>query len=137
MDDCEMWTTDDDKAYNLRLVEEYMGAKEMAAASKKRADALKAELVELVDTRGYEGENGHLWYEIGEHKLKRERRIGKTFDAATCEDWARDAGLWDKVSEVVEVLSEDKVLALAWDDPEIRAEIERFYVEKVTWAFKL
>jgi len=34
-------------------------------------------------------------------------------------------------------VSEDKVLALAWDDPEVREAIERFYKEKETWAFKL
>ena len=136
MDDCE-WTMSDDVKYNLRLVVEYKASKEMAESAKKRADKLKAELVELVDSRGYEGDNGHLWYEVGEYKLKRERRVSKTFDAANCEEWAKTTGLWDQVSEVVELLSEDKVLALAWDDPEIRAEIERFYLEKVTWAFKL
>jgi hypothetical protein len=136
MDDCE-WTMSDEDNYNLRLVVEYKASKAMAESAKKRADKLKAELVELVDSRGYEGENGHLWYEIGEYKLKRERRVSKTFDAVNCEEWARDTGLWDQVSEVVELLSEDKVLALAWDDPEIRTEIERFYIEKETWAFKL
>ena len=107
MDDCE-WTMSDDVKYNLRLVVEYKASKEMAESAKKRAD-----------------------------KLKRERRVSKTFDAANCEEWAKTTGLWDQVSEVVELLSEDKVLALAWDEPEIRAEIERFYLEKVTWAFKL
>ena len=109
----------------------------MADTSKKRADGLKSQLIELVDERGYEGENGHRWFEVGEHKLKRERRVSKSFDAGACETWAKSTGLWDEVSEVVEVLSEDKVLALAWDDPEIRAEIEAFYVERETWAFKL
>lgn len=136
MDDCE-WTEADDTKYNLRLVVEYKASKEMADSAKKRADGLKSQLIELVDERGYEGENGHRWFEVGDYKLKRERRVSKTFDAAACEEWAKVSGLWDEVSEVVELLSEDRVLALAWDDPEIRAEIERFYVEKETWAFKL
>ena len=136
MDDCE-WTEGDDAAFNLRLVQEYKAAKEMADTSKKRADGLKSQLIELVDERGYEGENGHRWFEVGEHKLKRERRVSKVFDRAACEEWARSTGLWDEVSEVVELLSEDKVLALAWDDSKIRAEIDVFYVEKETWAFKL
>jgi len=136
MDDCE-WTEADDTKYNLRLVVEYKASKEMADSAKKRADGLKSQLIELVDERGYEGENGHRWFEVGDYKLKRERRVSKTFDAAACEEWAKASGLWDEVSEVVELLSEDRVLALAWDDPEIRAEIERFYVEKETWAFKL
>ena len=136
MDDCE-WTDSDDSAFNLRLVQEYKAAKEMADTSKKRADGLKSQLIELVDEQGYEGENGHRWFEVGDHKLKRARRVSKSFDAAACESWARNTGLWDEVSEVIEVLSEDKVLALAWDNPEIRSEVEAFYVERETWAFKL
>ena len=65
MDDCEMWTMNDDLAYTLRLVEEYKSAKDLADSSKKRADNLKKELSDLVDAEGYEGDNGHLWYEIG------------------------------------------------------------------------
>ena len=128
---------DDATKYHLRLGVEYKASKEMADSAKKRADGLKSQLIELVDERGYEGENGHRGFEVGDYKLKRERRVSKTFDAAACEEWAKASGLWDEVSEVVELLSEDRVLALAWDDPEIRAEIERFYVEKETWAFKL
>jgi hypothetical protein len=127
----------DDAVFNLRLVQEYKAAKDMADTSKKRADGLKVKLIELVDERGYEGENGHRWFEVGEHKLKRERRVSKSFDAAACAEWAKATGLWDAVSEVIERLSEDKVLALAWDDPAIRSEIEAFYVERETWAFKL
>ena len=110
MDDCE-WTEADDTKYNLRLVVEYKASKEMADSAKKRADGLKSQLIELVDERGYEGENGHRWFEVGDYKLKRERRVSKTFDAAACEEWAKASGLWDEVSEVVELLSEDRVLA--------------------------
>ena len=128
---------DDELAYNLRLVEEYKGAKDLADSSKKRADTLKKELSDLVDSEGYEGDNGHLWYEIGDYNLKRERRVSKSFDLDECEQWAKSTGLWDEGKEVVELVSEDKVLALAWDDPEVREAIERFYKEKETWAFKL
>ena len=38
---------------------------------------------------------------------------------------------------MVEVLNEDKVLALAWDDPDVQDKIMGFYEERVTWAFKL
>ena len=132
-----MWTMDDDLAYTLRLVEEYKSAKLLAVSSKARAAALKKELSDLVDAEGYEGDNGHLWYEVGDYKLKRERRVSKSFDLEECEQWARSTGLWDEVKEVVESVSEDKVLALAWDDLEVREAIERFYKEKETWAFKL
>ena len=137
MDDCE-WTENDDAAFNLRLVQEYKAAKEMADTSKKRADGLKSQLIELVDERGYEGENGHRWFEVGDHKLKRERRVSTIFDSEACEAWAKEQGkeMWDKVSEVVEVLVEDKVLGLAWDHPDMRDIVNGFYIERETWAFK-
>ena len=136
MEDCE-WTVEDEYTYNLRLVEEYKSAKDLADSSKKRADALKKELSDLVESEGYEGDNGHQWYEIGDYKLKRERRVSKSFDSDECEKWAKTTGLWDEVSEVVELLSEDKVLALAWDDRDVREASDHFYKEKETWAFKL
>jgi hypothetical protein len=36
----------------------------------------------------------------------------------------------------VEVLSEDKLLGLAWNDEEIAKQIQTFYIEKESWAFK-
>jgi hypothetical protein len=73
---------------------------------------------------------------VGEHKLKRERRVSNIFDAEACEAWAKEQGLWDKVSEVVERLVEDKVLGLAWDQPDLRDTVNGFYKERETWAFK-
>ena len=129
---------DEDLTYEKRLIQEYQSAKDMADSAKKRADKLKKELVEIVDSKGYEGENGHIWYEVGDHKLKRERRVSRVFNSTECETWARQNKLlWEQVSEVVEVLSEDKVLALAWDDTDVQSKIMDFYEERITWAFKL
>ena len=134
-------SSDNDEHLDLlfieRLVAEYKGAKALADTTRERSDKMKKQLSEIVDTHGYVDHNGHRWLDVGEFKLKRERRVGKSFDAAACEVWAKKEGLWDNVSEVVEALSEDKVLALAWDDPEIRDEIEGFYIERETWAFKV
>ena len=124
-------------AFNARMVDEYKAAKEMADSAKKRADKFKKQLSDLVDADGEPDHNGHLWLELGDHKLKRERRGSRSFDTSAAESWAREAGLWDSVKEVVEVLSEDKVLAMAWDDKDINTIVREFYVEREVWAFKV
>jgi len=125
-----------DEVYVQRLVQEYRGAKDMADAARERSDKLKKELAGLVDEHGYTDHNGHRWLEVGDERLKRERRLSKTFSRERAEEWARAAGRWEEVMDVVEVLSEDKVLALAWDDPDVRDVVDGFYVEREVWAFK-
>ena len=136
MDECE-WTENDDDVFNLRLVQEYKAAKEMADNAKKRSDTLKGELIDLVEKRGYADHNGHLWYEVGDFKLKRERRVTKVFNSTACTEWAKEIDIWDDVKEVIEVLSEDRLLALAWDQDDIQRYIQTFYEEKEVWAFKV
>ena len=73
---------------------------------------------------------------IGGHELKRERRVSKSFNSTQAEEWAREQGLWDDVKEVIERLSEDKLLQLAWEDKALLTTVQTFYTEKETWAFK-
>ena len=91
---------------------------------------------DIVDNAGVADNNGHLWLEVGDIKLKRERRVMKSFDSASAEAWAKATNKWDDVKEVVEVLSEDKLLGLAWNDEDIAKQIQTFYIEKESWAFK-
>lgn len=127
---------DMDATYLERLAEEYRRSKETLDAIEKRTNAIKKELSEAVDTFGDEDEKGHKWLKVGDTTLKRERRVSVSFDAKNAEEWARENGHWDNVKEVVEVLSEDKLLGLAWDDKALDEVVRGFYVEKETWAFK-
>jgi hypothetical protein len=125
-----------DPTYLARLAEEYKKSKEALNSIEKRTNDLKKELSDIVDNAGVADNNGHLWLEVGDIKLKRERRVMKSFDSASAETWAKATNKWDDVKEVVEVLSEDKLLGLAWNDEEIAKQIQTFYIEKESWAFK-
>jgi Cu2+-containing amine oxidase len=129
-------TSEFDEAYTRRVVEDYKNHKSMLEQTQKRADALKAELTEMLVAYGNPDEKGNIWIDLGDVELKRERRVSKSFNSSAAEAWAKENGYWDTVKEVVEVLSEDKLLGLAWNSEDIQEKVKTFYVEKETWALK-
>lgn len=125
-----------DTAYLERLAEEYKKSKEAQALIEKRTNDIKKELSNAVETFGDVDDKGHIWLTVGDTVLKREKRISRSFDTASATKWAEENGYWDDVKEVVELLSEDKILGLAWSNKELEETIMSFYVEKESWAFK-
>lgn len=126
-----------DTEYLNRLAEEYKKTKQAEEDIAKRTSALKKELSDAVEKFGRADDKGHMWLEVGDYKLKRERRVNRSFDSKTAEEWAKENNYWDDLKEVIEVLSEDKVLGLAWSKPELADTIQGFYIEKEIWAFKV
>lgn len=126
-----------DPEFIARLAEEYDKAKKFAEKAAKHADSLKKQLSEIVDGMGEADEKGNLWYSVGPYELKRERRVSRALDTPSAEEWARQQNLWHEVAEVREVLSEERLLALAWERRELSSTISSFYTEKEVWAFKL
>jgi len=125
-----------DEVYYTKMVEEFVSQKKLLSQLEVRVDKLKKELSNVVEQHGTIDDSGHVWLNVGGHELKRERRVSKTFNVATAEEWAKENGLWDDVKEVVERLSEDKLLAVAWNDKSLLPIVQSFYVEKEIWAFK-
>lgn len=123
--------------YVKGLVREYKKAKEMIDSLEKRNAEMKTKLTEALTTLGTADNNGHIWLTIDDVEIKRERRVSKVFNAAAAEAWAKQNGHWDVVKEVVEVLNEDKILGLAWQNPELQEQIKSFYMEKESWALKV
>jgi hypothetical protein len=129
--------SDFDKQHTRMLVDEYKNHKHMLEMTQKRVDALKADLTQMLVTYGQPDEKGNLWIDMGDLEFKRERRISKSFNSSAAEAWAKQNGHWETVREIVEVLSEDKLLGLAWNNDAIQETIKTFYVEKETWALKV
>ena len=120
-----------------RLAKEYLEAKRFAESTAKRADELKKVLKEDVTANGVPDEKGNMWCPAGDFQLKHERRVSTNFDIAAATAWAKSHGFWDDIKEVVEVTSEDKLLALGWKHPDLNDDIQSFYVQKESWAFKV
>lgn len=127
---------DYDEVYYTKLVEDFVSQKKLLSQLEARVDKLKKELSTVVEEFGSKDDSGHIWLNIGGHELKRERRVSKTFNATQAEEWSRSQGLWDDVKEVIERISEDKLLGIAWNDKSLLPTVQTFYTEKETWAFK-
>jgi hypothetical protein len=125
-----------DEQHLTRLVEDFVSQKKLLSQLETRVDKIKKELSTVVEQYGTPDDSGHIWLNIGGHELKRERRVSKSFNSTQAEDWAREQGLWDDVKEVIERLSEDKLLQMAWEDKALLTTVQTFYTEKETWAFK-
>lgn len=125
-----------DEQYLTKLVEDFVSQKKLLSQLETRVDKLKKELSTVVEQHGIPDDSGHIWLNVGGHELKRERRVSKSFNSTQAEEWAREQGLWNDVKEVIERLSEDKLLELAWKDKALLPTVQTFYVEKETWAFK-
>ena len=122
--------------YYERLAQEFKKSKEAIEMLTKRQNDMKSELIEAVKEQGYEDDKGHKWFKVGDIELKYERRVSRSFDEASADAWAHDAGRWDELKRTIELLDEDKLLALAWEDKDVAETIQEFYIEKESWAFK-
>ena len=122
--------------YVERLTEEYKKTKKVLEDFETRANSLKKELNDIVLEHGVADDKGHLWVQVGDVKLKRERRVTLSFDSESAKEWAQETNHWDEIKEIVEVISEDKLLGLAWTNKELEETIQGFYKEKESWAFK-
>lgn len=127
----------DDPEFISRLADEFAKAKQFAEKAAKHADALKKQLMEIVEAKGDEDEKGNVWLPAGSYDLKRERRVSRSLDGEEAEIWAKENGVWDDVKQVVETVSEEALLGLAWERQEFAPLIASFYKEKEIWAFRL
>lgn len=121
----------------FRLAREYRDTKQMIDKVSKRLTELKSALMSELDAEGTPDDRGHVWCPAGDFTLKKERRVSEVFDLQAATTWAKENGFWDEVKEVVEVASEDKILALGWNHPELTDTLTKFYDLKVSWAFKV
>lgn len=120
-----------------QLVKLYREQKEFADKLNARVDELKQELIKKVQETGFTDDKGNQWLDAGDFQLKRERRVSVSFNSHFAEEWAKKRNIWDDVKEIVEIVSEDRILAAAWDDDEMKHDIDNFYTRKENFAFKV
>ena len=123
--------------YLQRLIDEYDKSKAFADKAAARVEELKKVLKSYVADFGTADDKGHKWLAGETHQLKNERRVSRAFDTKAGEKWAKTTGHWESVKRTVEVLDEDALMALVWDNPELEEEVSKLYTEKETWAFKV
>lgn len=122
--------------YYERLAQEFKKLKEAIDALTKRQTDMKSELIEAVKERGFADDKGHMHYTAGSTNMKYERRVSRSLDLQAVEQWAKENNHWEDIKEVIEVVDEDKLMGLAWNNDDIAETLETFYTIKEVWAFK-
>lgn len=99
-----------------RLTEEYLKHLRHSEVLQKTLAEYKRQLSEAVQDQGDEDDKGHRWLSVGKYLLQIQRRQGKkTLNVQKAEDWAKERGIWEKVSKTVEVLDEDALVGYIYD----------------------
>jgi hypothetical protein len=62
--------------------------------------------------------------------------VSRNLDLDAVKEWALANGHWEDIKQVIEVVDEDKLLGLAWNDEAVAEQVEQMYVVKEVWAFK-
>lgn len=123
-----------------RLTEEYMRHLSHVDTLNKTLAEIKKELSAAVDAEGEEDDKGHKWLQIGPYMLQKQRRQGsRILDIQAAEEWAKERGVWEKVSDEIRVLNEDSLMAYVYDhrdEDDIEDEVQSLYKEApISYAF--
>lgn len=123
-----------------RMAEEYVRHNAHAQALQKILDELKSQLTEYIQSDGDTDERGNQYLPAGRFLLRRQRREGRpSLNKERAEQWAKDRGVWDKVSRTVEVLDEDALVGYIFENRDTEGLEEEFQnlhdAPKVTFAF--
>ncbi len=130
-----------------RMVIDWLGLDNTASQFQSRADELKVLMRDdLLVAQGEEDSDGHYWYTFDDAiedpsgkadvtGLKREHRKSKTLNAERAEAFLRKRGLWDECTETVVVISEDAILAKAFDKVISDKDLNSLYDVKESYAF--
>ena len=120
-----------------QLVKMYQEQRDFAAKIMSRVEELKKELTKRIEEEGFFDDRGNQWLDAGDFQLKRERRVTVSFNELFAEEWAKKRGVWDQVKEVQEVVNEDQLLAVVWDDEDMKHDLDNFYTRRENFAFKV
>lgn len=121
----------------VQLLNTYKEQKEFADRLLTRVEEMKRDLVRRVEAQGFTDDRGHQWLNAGDYQLKRERRVSISFNFEYAEQWSRENGIWDDVKEVLEVASEEKLLAALWENEKMKDKMDDFYTKRESYAFKV
>lgn len=110
-----------------------------------RANHLRDELSQIVDTQGEPDDKGHIYLQlpapitVGEKtygSIKRERRVSTVFKEDEAEEALLAKGLLARAQETITVLSQDAIYLLNQEGLLSDEEIDSFFGKKVSFAFK-
>lgn len=120
----------------------WYGLKQQSKELTSRLEKDKADFKALVERWGETDDKDNVFLELPERigevvALKNECRVSTSADEEQCQRILRRKGLWDQCVETIEVLDPDKVHALYFERKITKAELDRMFPRRVSYAFTL
>ena len=122
-------------------VREFVRLKETIESLEKRQKELRDQLVQYVDTEGYEDEKGNILFEFenpidGVVRLEKQRRATRKLDEEKAEAIIAEKQLGDDVYKMVRVIDEDALMASFYDGKLTEEELDEMFPVTVVWALR-
>lgn len=119
---------------------EYLRLKSTKDDAEKKMKTLYDEVMEYVDSEGYEDDKGNRVLDLdapigGFLRVERVMRSSRPLDLEAAEAIIEAKGLHADVYEMVEVLSEQKIMQALQADKLTAEEVDLMYPVKTTYAF--
>lgn len=112
----------------------YLTLKQRIDELEKLAKPLKQRITEEVDMNGNADSKGHLWWNIGETLLQRQRRTKTTLDMDAAERVLTGANLYDRCIKYVPAINEDEVYAALQEGLLTEENIQEIFPVEESWA---
>jgi hypothetical protein len=113
-----------------------------ALSIQKEAERLL--ILEFLQENGEQDQAGHFWINWPDDPvegrvkgIKAEKRVTKTLDPERTEEYLKGRKLYSKCTETITILSEEKILGLAFGPNAVisEADLEKLYDVSETYAF--
>lgn len=118
----------------ISLLAEMEKVKESKKLLDSREKELKARILEFVSSDGVKDSKGSTKLVHGDKLIQNQARVSVKLNANKAEDYFREIGIWDKVSETKEVINEDYVEQAILEELITPEELETLVDKKVTYA---
>lgn len=112
----------------------FLSLKDRAAQLELMIKPLKQRISEEVDMNGDKDSKGHVWWNIGETLLQRQRRVKTSQDFEAAERIFNEKNLYDECVKFVPAINEDAVYAAFQEGRLTEEDLQEIYPVEESWA---
>ena len=112
----------------------FLSLKDRAAQLELMIKPLKQRISEEVDMNGDKDSKGHVWWNIGETLLQRQRRVKTSQDFEAAERIFNEKNLYDECVKFVPAINDDAVYAAFQEGRLTEEDLQEIYPVEESWA---
>jgi hypothetical protein len=118
-----------------QTVKQYLNLKSEIDLLTDRSTELKKRLTADVEELGKTDERCHIFLELEEAKLTKQRKVSKNLDMEIAEKLLKERNIYDKCVKMMPVLQENEILACVYTGELSESDIDEMFPAKVSYAF--